>query len=165
MLVNILEKIENFDQLKTEVLELIDKVGFEKNQIICQGLASDPLDWHTGIGRIEELEDRREREYSVLNPALNGTYLASIIEKYQGFRTRIMCMPSRQCYSIHYDPTSRIHIPIVTNSQAWMIWPFHNECHRMPAGNIYQANTTKPHTFINGHTENRIHIVIGTQND
>jgi hypothetical protein len=165
MLFKITEQIDNFKQLQKEILDLIDNVGFKNNQIICQGLVTDSADWHTGVGRIDELEDQREQEYSVLNPALNGTYLASIIEKYQGFRTRIMCMPSRQCYSIHYDPTSRIHIPIVTNLQAWMVWPFHNECHRMPTGNIYWADTTKPHTFMNGHSENRIHIVMGIQND
>jgi hypothetical protein len=165
MLIKEIEKIDNFKQLQEEVLDLIKQVEFKGNQIICQGLPTDPADWHTGIGRIEELEDKREQEYSVLNPTLVGSCLARIIEKYQGFRTRIMSMTPRQCYSVHYDPTPRIHIPIITNPEAWMVWPFHNECHRMPTGSIYWTDTTKPHTFINGYTECRIHIVMGIQND
>jgi len=165
MLIKTLEKIDYFKQLQEEILELISKVEFKNNQIICQGLSTDSSDWHTGIGRLEELEDKREQEYNVLNPALIGTCLETIINTYSGFRTRIMSMPPRHCYSIHNDPTPRIHIPIVTNPQAWMIWPFHNECHRMLIGNIYWTDTTKPHTFMNGDMKNRIHIVIGVRNN
>ena len=152
-----------FIDIKKEVLDIIDKVGFKSNQIICQTLEENPNDWYTGIGRIDTLEDQREEEYCHLNSALAGTKLAAVIEHYNCFRTRIMLMPPRQCYSIHADPTPRLHLPIVTNSQCWMIWPHTNQCYQMAPGNLYSADTTKAHTFINGSEEDRIHVVFGVK--
>ena len=163
MFVNKVELPFKFIDIKNEVLDIISKVGFKSNQIICQTLAENPDDWYTGIGRIDTLEDQREEEYCHLNSTLAGTKLAALIEHYNCFRTRIMLMPPRQCYSIHADPTPRLHLPIVTNSQCWMIWPLANQCHRMMPGDLYSADTTKAHTFINGSEEDRIHVVFGVK--
>lgn len=151
----------NFIDIKQEVLEIIKEVGFKSNQIICQSLKETPDDWYTGIGRVDSLEDQREEEYSYINSALKGTKLESLIQQYNCFRTRIMLLPFRQCYSIHADPTPRLHLPIITNSQCWMIWPIHNQCFRMLPGDLYYADTTLTHTFINGSEQDRIHIVFG----
>jgi hypothetical protein len=161
--VNTIDLPVQFLDLKKEVLDIIQTVGFKSNQIVCQGLEENSKDWHTGIGRIESLEDKIEQSYCHLNPALIGTQLGKLIEHYNCFRTRIMLMPPRQCYSIHADPTPRLHLPIVTNSQCWMIWPHSNKCYRMPVGKLYSADTTKSHTFINGSEENRIHVVFGVK--
>lgn len=153
----------DFISIKHEVLDLIDQVGFKSNQIICQSLKENPDDWYTGIGRIDTLEDQQEEEYCHLNSALAGTKLAELIKHYNCFRTRIMLMPPRQCYSVHADPTPRLHLPIKTNSQCWMIWPKHNQCFQMMPGDLFSADTTKPHTFINGSEEDRIHVVFGVK--
>jgi hypothetical protein len=152
-----------FIDIKKEILEIIDSVGFKSNQIICQGLDQGTNDWYTGIGRINELEDENEESYIHINPTLNGSNLEKLIKHYKCFRTRIMLMPSKQCYSIHADPTPRLHLPIITNSQCWMVWPYNNQCHRMTVGNLYYADTTLQHTFINGSEENRIHVVFGVK--
>jgi hypothetical protein len=158
--VSVIRKLDEF-KFRQEILEIINTVGFDSNQIICQGQSADGTDWKTGVGRIRDLEDRDEQHYKYLNPALAGTMLADIIEEYGCFRTRIMLMSPRSCYSIHADFTPRLHIPVVTNTQAWMVWPYLNKCYQMKVGNIYFADTTKTHTFLNGDGTDRIHIVAG----
>ena len=160
MLVRPLYAIDNFNTLVNEVLDIIESVKFEKNQIICQSLFGDTDNWRSGIGRIEELPDQEEKNYNQINSKLKGTYIEKLILQHSAYRTRIMLMPPRQCYSIHADPGQRIHIPIITNDQCWMIWPKFNSCNQLEASRAYLTDTTKPHTFINGGTENRIHIVM-----
>jgi hypothetical protein len=160
MLVHPLYSIDNFEILVKEVMNLIDTVNFEKNQIICQNLKEHADDWKSGIGRIEELADQEERNYNQINSKLKGSYIEKLIVQHSAYRTRIMMMSPRQCYSVHADPSQRIHIPIVTNDQCWMIWPKFNSCNQLQTHRAYLTDTTKPHTFINGGTEDRIHIVM-----
>lgn len=153
-------RVSDFSKLVEEVNSIIQLVGFQKNQIICQSLDSDLDNWHLGVGSLEELAEVEERRYCNINSKLKNSLLEEIIKQYNGFRTRIMLMPPRQCYSIHADPTPRIHIPIVTNDQCWMIWPNHQTCKQLQTNLVHWTDTRKPHTFINGGLENRIHIVM-----
>ena len=158
MIFRSLEPIFEFEKLRKEIFEIVDQVGFEDNQIILQSLNNNE-EWHLGIGAIEELEEKDERKYAVVNHSIDHTEIAKIIKKYQGFRARIMRMEPRRCYSVHNDPTPRIHIPIETNDQCWMVWPNNNVCANMPAGNVYFTDTTKIHSFFNASLEERIHVV------
>lgn len=164
MLVYPLENINNFDSLVNEVTTLIHEIGLVNNQIICQQIDNDNPDWSTGIGRIAELDHQDEHLYTFVNERLKGSKLEELIIKYNAFRTRIMVMPPKQCYSVHADPTPRLHIPIITNSQSWMVWPYLNACEQMRVGNVYWADTTKHHSFLNGGDTARIHIVMGIKN-
>jgi hypothetical protein len=159
MLVRPLYRLDEFEKLRTEVQEIIQTVTFEKNQIICQNLSGHD-DWHIGIGSIEELEEKEEKKYCYLNSKLKNTELEKLIQKHNAYRTRIMLMPPRQCYSVHSDPTPRLHIPLITNRHCWMIWPTHNSCYHLKDNIVYWTDTTKNHTFINGGLEDRIHIVM-----
>lgn len=69
-------------------------------------------------------------------------------------------MPPRKCYSVHQDPTPRLHIPIITNEHCWMVWPKDQFCVHLNEGYVYWTNTQKYHSFLNGGTEDRIHIVM-----
>jgi hypothetical protein len=160
MLVTTLNPIENFNQLKLEVLELIKELGPNLTQIMCQGSDPENHDWSTGSGRISALKVKEELDYCYLNPRLKGTELEKLINEYQGFRTRIITLTGRKCYSVHADPGFRIHVPIVTNDQAWMVWPYNNYSSRLKIGHSYLTDTTKNHTFLNGSLEDRIHIVM-----
>jgi len=161
MRVKILDPVKDFKTLSKEVNELIKTVGFERNQIMCQNLQENSSNWYDGIGKIEELAEKEERQYKFINQSLKNTTIENLIEKYQGFRTRIMIMNPKSCYSVHADPTPRVHIPIITDSsQCWMIWPHDGECHRMPIGVTYWADTTKKHTFINASEKTRIHLIM-----
>ena len=160
MLVTTLKPIENFNQLKLEVLELIKELGQGLTQIMCQGSDPENHDWNTGSGRISALKVKEESDYCYLNPRLKGTELEKLINEYQGFRTRIITLTGRKCYSVHADPGFRIHVPIVTNDQAWMVWPHNNYSSKLEIGHSYLTDTTKNHTFLNGSLEDRIHIVM-----
>lgn len=155
-----LEKIENFENLRAEVLDIINQVGFSMNQIVLQSIDKNKDEWHVGVGAIEELDEPDEKKYCHLNSILADTTLGKLIEKYKGYRSRIMLMSPRKCYSVHQDPGPRLHIPIVTNDQNWMIWPLDSYCVRLKPGFVYFTNTQKYHTFVNGSLEDRIHIVI-----
>jgi hypothetical protein len=156
-----LYKVINFKNLQNEILDLVSRVNFGENQIICQGLDETSSDWLTGIGSIEELAIKEEKKYKFIHPELKGTELEKFIIKHNGFRARIMSMGPRQCYSVHADPTPRLHLPIITNNQCWMIWPKQSKCYQLLEGIVYWTDTTIPHTFVNGSgTEKRIHLVM-----
>lgn len=153
--------LENFNEIFEQVFHIIRTAAFKDNQIICQTRVPNSRDWHTGIGRISDLEEKDETKYCYLNPELKGTPIGNLIEKHRAFRTRIMAMIPKACYSIHQDPSKRIHVPIRTNPSAWMAWPLNNHMCHMPTGSVYLTDTTLPHTFFNAGTEARIHLVMG----
>jgi hypothetical protein len=163
MLVYPLENINNFDLLVKEVTDLMAEVGPDNNQIICQQISPIETSWTNGVGRIDQLDHQDEDLYKFINKQLKGSILEKLITKYDAFRTRIMIMPARQCYSVHADPTPRLHIPIITNDQSWMIWPYLNACEQMRIGKVYWADTTKHHSFLNGGETARVHIVMGVK--
>lgn len=162
MMIVTLDRVTNFLKLTKEVSDLCKQMFPQTSQISCQTLDPKVDDWGASNGRIDELQEKDESLYHHVNPSLKGTELEKLIKKYNGFRTRIMILDSRKCYSVHSDPTPRIHIPIETNDQCWMVWPDQSECHRLPLGSVYWTDTTKNHTFLNGSTRSRIHIVMGT---
>jgi len=161
MMVLKLDRVANFLKLTKEVVDLCKKINPETNQISCQTLDPAVDDWGTSNGRIDELPEKNEELYCHVNPSLKDTELEKLIKRYNGFRTRIMVLDSRKCYSVHSDPTPRIHIPIETNDQCWMVWPDDSECYQLPLGSAYWTDTRKNHTFLNGSTKTRIHIVMG----
>lgn len=164
MIVRSLPPIEHFDQLRKEVFDFIKKVNFDTNQIMCQTLADSQEDYKTGIGRIDELDHRDEKLYKFIQPDLKGTLIEQLITKYGGFRTRILKLGPKSCYSVHQDPTPRIHIPIVTSEQCWMVWPYKATSIHLKEGRAYWTNTTETHTFLNGDSElERIHIVMAVE--
>lgn len=165
MIVEKIEAIPKIDQLIIEVDQLIKKHGIENNQLILQGLEPDVESWDQGIGSLNNLKNKTESNYKYILPSIQNSILAEYITKYRGFRTRIMNMNQRSCYSVHSDPTPRIHIPIKTDDQAWMIWPKHNQCFQLLLGYSYFTDTTLPHSFMNCSTENRIHLVICIDKD
>lgn len=166
MLVKYINRITNLEELTAEVFQLIEEIKPEKNQISCQMTNTDSENWEESIGSLNDLANQDELAYRYVPERLRGSLLEKLIIDFDGFRTRIMLMPPRKCYSVHRDPTKRIHIPIVTNDQCWMVWPQENYCHQLLQGRSYLTDTTKPHTFFNGHSEfNRIHIVMSVRNN
>lgn len=159
-MVTVLYKLENLGEILEQVSRIIKLATFKNNQIICQTHIPNSTDWHTGIGRISDLEEQDEKQYCHLNPALKNTPIGDLIEKNGGYRTRIMAMIPKTCYSIHSDPSKRIHVPLKTNASSWMAWPQNNQLFHMPVGSVYLTDTTQPHTFFNAGAESRIHLVM-----
>jgi len=115
----------------------------------------EPPDPFYGIGMAREW-NHTEDEF--IYPIFDMPYTNGILKELKMFRSRIMNMPSKTCYSYHTDPSKRMHIPLVTNENCFFV--IDDEVVRLPAdGNHYVIDTTKIHTFVNASFENRIHIV------
>jgi hypothetical protein len=159
-MVKLLGPVENFELLKSEVLALVSDKLTEQNQISLQTHTEDTDDWYSGIGTATKFKDTYEIDYKFIQPSLKGSVIEQVINKYGAFRSRIMNLRPRACYSVHADFSYRIHIPIVTNPQAWMVWPIAQEMHQFEEGNVYWTNTQAKHSAFNGSLDNRIHIVM-----
>lgn len=128
--------------------------GTKGKQTSIQHIADeDP--WSSGVGKSKGIP---ENEYNILNPAFQGTLIENIINKYCLFRTRLMWVNPMSCYSMHKDSSLRIHIPIVTNPDAYFIFKNSTPLH-IPEGNVYKVNTREYHTFVNCSEKSRLHLV------
>jgi hypothetical protein len=109
----------------------------------------------SGEGKLNNL-DFLEKDFIVF--AYDLPYTNSILSELGMYRTRLMNMKPKTCYSYHWDPTKRMHIPLITNENNFFV--IDDEVSRYPAdGSYYLIDTTKKHTFVNASFENRLHIV------
>jgi hypothetical protein len=109
----------------------------------------------SGEGKLNNL-DFLEKDFNVF--AYDLPYTNSILSELGMYRTRLMNMKPKTCYSYHWDPTKRMHIPLITNENNFFV--IDDEVSRYPAdGSYYLIDTTKKHTFVNASFENRLHIV------
>lgn len=112
-------------------------------------------DGSSGEGQLAKL-DYKEEDFNVF--AYDIPYTNSVLSELGMYRTRLMNMKQKTCYSYHWDPTKRMHIPLLTNENNFFV--IDDEISRYPAdGSYYLIDTTKKHTFVNASFENRLHIV------
>lgn len=72
-------------------------------------------------------------------------------------RIRLIRMMPFACYSWHKDITLRIHIPLITNDETFMV--IDKEIFHLDIDSIYIANTLEPHTAFNGGKVDRYHLI------
>jgi len=139
--------------LETIIAEL-DTLPEYDTQISLQGV-SPTSDSSSGIGLANRLSGD---ESKFIHKLFNIPYINSIIDELGMFRTRVLRMYPKTCYTYHMDYTPRIHIPVVSNPKCFMVEQ--TQIKWYPAdGNYYKIDTTKYHTFVNASLEDRIHIV------
>jgi len=101
----------------------------------------------------------KERTFNCLNPYFANSIFEDIINRYDLTRSRLMWINPGSCYSMHTDETQRIHIPIVTSEQSFIVFK-EGLVEHMPVGHIYLVDTTRPHTVMNcSMSEARLHFV------
>lgn len=110
--------------------------------------------WDKSVGKVTNIE-YPETYYKY--PLWNTPTINKFMEKYGVVRTRIMKSNPRSCLSLHRDLSKRIHIPLFTNENCFMV--IDDQVFRMLPDNIYLADTTLPHTAVNASFEPRAHIV------
>ena len=139
-----------------KILNELKKIP-KQEQIMLQKVKGKDDNYGIGSYGVTVSEDHPEREFNVsVYPELE--YTNSIITELNMYRTRVMRMSKKSCYSYHFDRTKRIHIPLITNKDCFMV--IEDKVFRYPAdGNYYIIDTTKMHTFVNASKEERIHIV------
>lgn len=107
---------------------------------------------------------RTEKEFNVTCSEFEGTYLGEVIDlvhaKFDAVRGRMMALDWKTCLTIHKDKTKRIHIPLITDKNCFMM--IDDVPHRLEFGNTYLTDTTKFHTAINASKIYRTHLVFCT---
>ena len=112
-----------------------------------------------GVGPIIKT-DNVTLDFSILNEGYENTTFADVIRDTGGVRSRIMILEQGTAYSVHYDKTPRYHMALITNPNAYFIFPTLNEIIHIPSdGFVYEVDTTIPHSFVNC-GEERTHLVI-----
>jgi len=116
-----------------------------------------------GAGENREKKDRiikAQSEYKILNEVYEGTVFADIIQDVNGERARIMEMNPSTTYTVHKDNSPRYHLALITNPNAYFIFPTLNQIMHIPAdGYLYEVDTTILHSFANCGPD-RTHLVI-----
>lgn len=141
------------------ILLELEKLPKYDSQIMLQSPAgiTDPF---LGTGRTTGF-DYEENEFCECTFDL--PYTNSVIQHLGMFRTRVMRMKMKTCYTYHQDKTPRIHVPLITHKNCFFV--YEDRIVRCPAnGTAYYINTRKSHTFVNSWNQERIHIV-GCVND
>jgi len=139
----------DIEKIKQEVLGIEP----DKAQVALQGIGDGNTDY--GTGRLVNLN---HAEQDLVVPNYDLPYTNAVMDTLGMYRTRMMRMKPKSCYTYHQDPTKRIHIPLITNESCFMV--IEDKCYWYPAdGNYYIADTTKLHTFVNASKEERVHII------
>jgi hypothetical protein len=162
--------VDYFDEIVKEVLNLVKitkfspDVGHQLSLQVCGGTDSSDESWWQSIGKITTPERTLiEKKFNTIHPALKNTkiekWINSMIE-YGIVRTRLLIIPPKTTYSVHKDPTPRIHLPIVTNKHSYICLPDYSIMKHLPAdATSWWIDTRHNHTAINCGLEPRIHIV------
>lgn len=103
----------------------------------------------------------KELLFSEIHEKYRNTYLESVLDelKIKTYRLRWMILWGKGCYSFHRDWTRRLHIPVITNSQSFLIYKDAKEFFHLNTGKAYIVDTTQTHSAMNGNTTWRVHIV------
>lgn len=115
-------------------------------------LNRDP--WLSATGRT----DIRSKYFFLTNPFFKDSVFEYIIKKYNLIRTRLLWLSPQSCYTMHFDDSPRIHIPLITNQDSFLIFR-DGIVEHLQIGKVYWVDTRKFHTAINGGESPRLHLV------
>jgi len=143
----------DIEKIKKEIYSL-PNYNYQ-GQFILQGVEGQ-TDLNYGVGKSIHL-DQEEKEFTY--PLYNLPYTNSIIEMLGMYRTRVMCMKPKTCYTMHQDYTKRLHIPIESDWERCFMLVGDGIIKMKPDGNYYEVDTTKLHTAVNASKSLRTHLV------
>lgn len=155
------EVVEYTLKLINENIDTID----EHNQLALQW-ADEPT-WENCQGKEKAF---REAEFNKIMPQIKDSPIEDFLNSLpmRTFRSRIFIVrPSGNGYSVHKDPSARLHLPIYTNKECYFLTSdnlnedLHRETLLEADGSIYTVDTKRYHTFCNNGDDWRIHIVCG----
>ena len=164
------EPYHKFDQVIKQAVSIADGmniytdlVNYPDGQIAVQSDQENQNDYTAGIGKSSARTREWERGFCHLQPMFNGTAIEEYLDwlNVPVYRTRIMLSRPKSAYSIHRDYSPRLHLPLVTNNQCFFLFTRPERLIHMPAdGRTYWVDTRESHTFLNGSTDNRLHLVM-----
>ena len=119
----------------------------------------DPWNFVDGLESGKLYQNFSEKEFSTINEKFINTEFERIINHFSLFRTRILELARKRCYTMHQDTTWRLHIPILTNNKCFFYFPEHKQDFCLEQGKVYLVNTVEKHTFVNTSHDDRVHLV------
>ena len=133
--------------------------SFPTLQSAVQTRAPNSDDVFSGCGA-GALIPGQELDYQFLALRYQDTVLQKVLNALpvEMRRLRWMRLMGKSCYSIHRDPTPRIHIPLITYPEACFMFPQDGAVH-LETGGVYWVDTVEYHTFMNGNEQPRVHLV------
>jgi hypothetical protein len=152
-------------RLRNELDELTKQVplAFERTrQLGLQSFPGSTDPWYDGCRKQREIGN--DADYTILHPALKGTYVEEIFTQlpFKSFRARLMMLDPGVCYAIHNDDTPRYHIAVNTSPEARFVFVDRERIIHIPAdGRVYFVDTREKHTAFNAGKTTRLHLVFG----
>lgn len=138
-----------------KILLEIESLDIKSMQISLQ---SPDGSFTTGVGKIEWNPGYEETDF-IANNLPKEWETSRFIKDLNLYRTRVMTLEPKQCYSWHYDRSPRIHLALQTHKHCFFIED-NNLIHIPADGYPYWIDTTKYHTAMNCTLDmNRIHLV------
>lgn len=102
-----------------------------------------------------------EYRFNTICDYLRSTYIEEVLNRIQKiypiYRTRFMLSNPKTSLSWHRDLSKRIHIPIYTNDNCFMV--IEDGIFRLPVNYTYLVDTTCYHTAVNASSSTRVHLV------
>lgn len=162
---------DDWFKLRMQVDQLVQ--GTDISQLCFTNTPDHEPDLYQGAGSIKYIVDfekgksarpdaRQEEEFTVFNPNFTGTPIHQIYEllskQHKLGRFRIMVSKPKSCLSWHHDEHLRIHVPVITNDNAYMMFE-DMSVHHLPVGRAYITDTRVHHTAFNAGLHTRIHLL------
>lgn len=138
-----------------KILLEIQSLNTDKKQISLQ---SPDGTYNTGIGKIEWNPGYVEEDFVARNFPEDWE-ITRFIDDLNLYRTRVMTLGPKECYSWHWDRSPRIHLALETHEHCFFVEDG-NLIHIPADGYPYWIDTTKYHTAMNCTLDfDRIHLV------
>lgn len=137
-------------------IELMKKEGLTQYGFTGRVLTDGEIDYGEGKTRSRA----KLSDWHHWRPGFEDRQLLSFLKEYSNYqigRIRLMKIPPRTCYSWHRDLTPRLHIPLITNSTAFMI--VKEQSKHLTYGKLWWVDTTRYHTAMNCAEVDRWHLI------
>lgn len=165
-----------FDELQKQLIDIavaqdLANISLHPDgQLSVQTDGSEDL--HNSVGSTKGRSHDWEKSFNAIHPLFKETLMEDYFN-WLGvpvYRARVMCAREKSSYSMHRDHSPRLHLPLKTNKQCYFLLAeqrddsFQNlsaSMHHLPAdGRTTWVDTRNIHTFINGSTDYRLHLVM-----
>jgi hypothetical protein len=136
---------------------------------LSEGCNSLFFDWDAYDSTIHDKVPKRsvqlkEIDFNKICDLFKNTYIETVVNllhnQFEVYRGRFMYMRYKTCLSSHKDDSYRIHIPLITNPNCFMV--INDVIYKMNENATYITNTTLEHTAVNAGITDRLHLVFCT---
>lgn len=146
--------IETLSDYKVDLVKLLEEYNIVKHLLSDRKRPNSPV----LIQRALNLAQGHRPSDTLDSLPYTLSVAKHVMSEYNFNTVSYRCIMPDTCYGWHTDFSQVcIHIPLITNEGCRFV--YEDRVFHMPAdGSVYVVNNQKPHSFMNGGTEPRIHI-------